>query len=126
MSIDGRSIYGYFSSLNDAEKARERLIAAGFVHAVISASHRADAASPGGGLGSYPYGDAGDLSNLMSGAEPLSEVGNILLGAAPASGLHAGASAQAGPEWLVMAVTDGSDTEVERAVQIIKQFGGDV
>ena len=50
----------------------------------------------------------------------------LLAAHASASGFAADSTGVREKAWLVVTVTDGSDEEVERAVQIVKHYGGDV
>ena|GEM_PF-1597503 len=128
MNIDGRSVLGYFDDQDDAEKAKERLIAAGFPRTGIDVARRG-AAVPSAHDASLA-GGAGFTSDQTHEPAPYAHDGSILLAADPALGAHwngySTEGAKPGTDWLVVTVTDGSDTEVERAVQIIKHYGGDV
>lgn len=122
MKIEGRSIFGYFADRNDAEQAKERLVAAGFEDTQLD-SVRHDR----GGDYRPLTGGIDSLSNLVLGSDVESDDAGILLAANPsASGFASGDAGVREKAWLVVTVTDGSDEEVERAVQIVKHYGGDV
>ena len=116
-----------FPIVTRTEEAAERLRRAGFIDTQLDTV----SATSQGGRAEEPFnpstGSFGSLSQLVMGAEPENDASGILLSAdASASGYAAGNAHADGHGWMVVAVTDGSDVEVERAVKIIKSHGGDV
>src|SRR5690606_6466578 len=127
MQIEGRSVFGYFSDQDAAQQAAHRLRQAGFSDTQLDAL----SATSQEGRVDEPFnpstGRFASLSQLVMGADPSEETSGILLSAdASASGLATGDAHAQGHGWMVVALTDGSDVQVERAVKIIKSHGGDV
>lgn len=114
MRIDDRSIFGYFTDRQDAERAQEQLRSAGFDQTHLDALRHGDRIDAPLTMGVDSGTDVGDDTGVLLGADPA------------ASGLAAPDEAPVGKAWLVVALTDGSDEKVERAVKILKRYGGDV
>lgn len=126
MEIQGRSITAYFADRNDAEEAKERLLQAGLVETQLDSISRFDATGTDA-LQNPTTGEFGSLSALTMGADPSSPDAGALLAADPtASGYAADGTGVREKAWMVITVTDGSDVQVERAVKILKQYGGEV
>lgn len=127
MHIEGRSVFGYFSDRNAAVQALQRLQQAGFSHAQLDSLSLTSQRGRLEEVVNPSTGDFGSLSQLTMGETPASDSAGILLSADPsASGYATGDVGAEGHGWMVVAVTDGSDVEVERAVKILKSHGGDV
>lgn len=126
MEIQGRSITAYFADRNDAEEAKERLQQAGLADTQLDSVSRFDATGTDT-LQNPSTGRFGSLSSLTMGADPSPPDAGALLAADPAaSGYAADSTGVHEKAWMVITVTDGSDVEVERAVKILKQYGGEV
>ena len=127
MRIEGRSIFGYFSDRNAANEAAERLRQAGFSDTQVDSVSLTSQRGRTDELFNPSTGRFGSLSQLTMGAEPDGDASGILLSAgSSASGYASGDTQADGHGWMVVALTDGSDMEVERAVKILKSHGGDV
>lgn len=127
MNIDGRSVFGYFTDRNDAEQAMEQLVSAGFDKSDLGLDSIRDSGAVG--TPSRPIsGSIGSLSELTLGTPHIGDDTGILLSADPSASGLASQSDGVIPEkaWVLVAVTDGSDEEVERAVKILKRHGADV
>lgn len=128
MRIEGRSVFGYFADRNDAEEAKERLVRAGFSETELDAVSRYG--DGGGGaevVHNVTTGRFDSLADLTLGLETGGDDRGPLLAAdAAASGYAADGTGPREKAWLVVTVTDGSDQEVERAVKILKSYGGEV
>lgn len=126
VKIDGRSVFGYFADRNDAEEAKERLIKAGFDDTALDSVSRFQGDGPDDHINPMT-GGFGSLADLTLSADVEGDDTGILLAADPsASGFAADSTGLQEKAWLVVAVTDGSDQEVERAVKILKSYGADV
>lgn len=124
MEIDGRSIFGYFADRNEAEKAKERLVQAGFRDTILD-TVRHDGAVGESTPTLAPQIDS--LSDLTLGTETHDDDSGILLAADPsASGLASSADPPSNKAWLIVTLTDGTDEQVERAVKILKSHGAEV
>lgn len=128
MKTDGRSIFGYFTDRNDAESAKDRLIQAGIEDIQLDSVSRTSQGGRPDQLFNPSTGDFDSLSRLTMGADvgALGDDTGILLSAdTSASGYGGGAEPQEAA-WMIVAVTDGSDAQVERAVKIMKSHGANV
>lgn len=127
MRIEGRSVFGYFSDRNAAAEAAQRLQQAGFSDTQLDSTSLTSQRGRTQDPVNPSTGQFGSLSQLTMGADPQSDAAGVLLSAdSSASGYAADNAGVDGHGWMVVAVTDGSDAEVERAVKILKSHGGDV
>lgn len=126
MEIDGRSIFGYFSDQASAEEARELLLQAGFHDVQLDTVSGTDQEGRVDRLTNPLTGGFGSLSALTTGAGVGDDTGILLAADNTASGYGAGGAGPRGLGWMIVAVTDGTDEEVERAVKILKSHGADV
>lgn len=121
MGAVGQTVRGYFSDRNAATEALQRLRQAGFSHARMDLARP----EPGGEPTGSPFaGPAG----LEASAELVDNLSAVPAGPGPLPSVppSAGSFSSGGHGWTVVAHTDGSDTEIERAVKILKFHGGDV
>lgn len=126
MRIDGRSVFGYFSDRQEAEEAYKMLSQAGFHDIALDEVSGTDQDARPDAWTNPLTGDFGSLSSLTLGADVGDDAGILLAADNSASGYGAGGAGPRGLSWMVVAVTDGSDVEVERAVKILKSHGAEV
>lgn len=111
----GQDVRGLFSDRNAAAQALERLRQAGFSHAHMELAPPTPPA-PGAKRLAVPTALAAG-----TGFEASAELAEV-----PDHPVESPRSLPGGHGWTVVALTDGSDTEIERAVKILKSHGGDV